>query len=55
MSRGAVVPRRAADRGKSIPNALHSEWPLTDPAGRIAGAHLLNGRAKTRGVVHDSG
>ena len=49
------VPRRAADRGKSIPNALHGEWPHTDPAGRIAGAHLLNRRAKTRRVVHDPG
>jgi hypothetical protein len=34
---------------------LHSEWPHTDPAGRIAGAHLLNRRAKTRRVVHDPG
>ena len=32
----AVGPRarRAANRGTSTPNASHSEWPCTDPAGR---------------------
>jgi hypothetical protein len=35
------VPRRAADQGKSIPNALHSESPHTDPAGRIDDARQL--------------
>ena len=40
MPRGRV-PRRAADRGKSIPNALHSEWPHTDPAGRNVGTRQL--------------
>ena len=29
------APLRTADRGKSIPNALHDELPNTDPAGRI--------------------
>jgi Transposase DDE domain group 1 len=47
------VPRRAADQGKSIPNALQSELPRTDPAGRIAGAHPLTRCAKTRHVMHD--
>jgi hypothetical protein len=36
-------------------NASHSEWPHTDPAGRIASARPLNRHTKTRHVVHDSG
>ena len=37
------------------PNALHSEWPHTDQASRIAGARRLNRREKTRLVAHDYG
>jgi hypothetical protein len=49
------VPRRAADQGKSIPNALYSELPHTDPAGGIVGAHPLTRSAKTCHVMHDCG
>jgi transposase len=45
------MPRRAADRGKSTPDALHSELPHTDPAGRIAGARPLTRSPKTRHVI----
>ena len=37
MSRGAACPDEPPTHGKSIPNALHSEWPHTDPAGRNVG------------------
>ncbi len=50
-----TLTRRAADDGRSIPNALHSEWPHTDPDGRVARARQPQGCAKTRNVVHDPG
>ena len=49
------VPRRAADKGRSTPYALHSELPHTDPAGRIAGARPSPDVQKTLRVVHDCG
>jgi hypothetical protein len=49
------APRRAADRGKSTPDALHSEWPYADPTRRIADARPPIRRAKTRHVAHDCG
>jgi hypothetical protein len=36
MTGGAEGPLRTADRGKSIPNALHGELLHTDLIGRIA-------------------
>jgi Transposase DDE domain group 1 len=51
----AAAPRQAADRGKSTPDALHSESPHNDPTDRIAGARPLIRCAKTRYVMHDYG
>jgi hypothetical protein len=41
MSRGAVCPDKPPPR-QINPDASHSEWLHTDPAGRIAGARTLN-------------
>jgi hypothetical protein len=35
MSRGAPCPDETADTGRSIPNALHTEWLHTDPEDRL--------------------
>ena len=48
---GHVAPD-ARPSGQIDPNALHSEWHHTDPAGRIAAACPLNARLKTRHVMH---
>ncbi len=44
------VPQRAADRGRSTPDASNSEWPYTDPTRRPP-----TRREKTRRVAHDRG
>jgi hypothetical protein len=41
MSRGAFCPTSRRPR-QINPNALHSEWHHTDPAGRTASARSLN-------------
>ena len=40
------VPQRAADRGRSTPDASNSEWPYTDPTRRVADARPPTRRAK---------
>jgi hypothetical protein len=51
--RRGVVPRRAADQGRSTTNALHVELPLAVPTRQIAAVRGLARPAKTRHVVHD--
>ena len=47
--------RRAADKGRSISNALHSELHYTDPEERIVGARPQARPENTVSVVHDLG
>jgi hypothetical protein len=42
MSRGALRPKKSRRPRHINPNALHSEWHHTDPAGRTATARSLN-------------
>ena len=47
MSRGASRPKTSRRSRQITPNALHSEWHHTDPAGRTASARQLQRCAKT--------
>ena len=53
--RRGVVPRRAAEQGRSTPNGLHCELRQTGPVGPAGSAHAPRRRAKMGRVVHDPG
>src|ERR1700674_2604218 len=54
VSRGAARPAEPPTKADQ-PKRVHSELSHNDLSGRIAGARLLNSRAKTPRVVHDPG